>query len=166
MVKNAAHAKELLDITLYPPYGKRGCGPRGAVRYGLDDESEYYKNGHLKLCRFVQIELSSAAEDAEAIANLEYLDGCILGMHDLSGSINRLGDVFCDENLALANKSIKAFKDAGKTVGVATFATDKNTLKKYYDMGINMIAAGADYDYIMKGAQNTLKVLKEVERSK
>ena len=166
MVKNAAHAKELLDITLYPPYGKRGCGPRGAVRYGLDDESEYYKNGHLKLCRFVQIELSSAAEDAEAIANLEYLDGCILGMHDLSGSINRLGDVFCDENLALANKSIKAFKDAGKTVGVATFATDKGTLQKYYDMGINMIASGADYDYIMKGAQNTLKVLKEIETSK
>ena len=70
---------------------------KSSCREGLDDESEYYKKGHLKLCRFVQIELSSVAEDA------------------------------------------------GMTVGVATFATDKNTLQNYYDMGINMSASGTEW---------------------
>ena len=166
MVRDSKHAKSLLDNTLYPPVGTRGCGPKGAVRYGLESEADFYVNGHKKICRFVQIELESAALDAEAIANIPYLDGCILGMHDLSGSIGRLGDVFCEENLALANRAIKAFKDAGKTVAVATFATDEATLKKYHDMGINMICTGADYVYIADGAKKTMETLKNVRGEK
>lgn len=166
MVRDAQHAKSLLDNTLYPPIGKRGCGPKGAVRYGLESEADFYVNGHKRICRFVQIELESAAKDAEAIANIPYLDGCILGMHDLSGSIGRLGDVFCEENLALANRAIKAFKDAGKTVGVATFATDKATLERYHKMGINMICTGADYVYISDGAKMTMETLKGVRGEK
>ena len=166
MVRDAEHAKSLLDNTLYPPFGTRGCGPKGAVRYGLESESEFYVTGHKRICRFVQIELESAAMDAEAIAKLPYLDGCILGMHDLSGSIGRLGDIFCEKNMALATKAIKAFADEGKTVGVATFATDEATLKKYHEMGINMICTGADYVYVIDGAKKTMETLKNVRGEK
>lgn len=145
----------------YPPYGARGCGPKGAVSYGLESEKEYYGSGHLKMCRFVQIEQKSAAEDAENIAKLPYLDGCVLGMHDLSGSIGRLGDIFCEENLRLVNKEINAFKAQNKTVAVSTFATDAETLSRYKAMGINMISTEADYEYIIKGAQSTLKTVKD-----
>ena len=162
MVRDAAHAKQLLDTTLYPPYGKRGFGPKGAIRYGLDSEEEFCKKGHLNLCRFVQIELESAAKDAQNIAALPYLDGCILGMNDLSGSINRLGDTFCDENMTLAKQAVEACKNAGLTIGVATFATDEETLKRYYNMGINMISTGADFEYILRGARNTLQTLKKI----
>jgi 2-dehydro-3-deoxyglucarate aldolase/4-hydroxy-2-oxoheptanedioate aldolase len=163
MAKDAKHAKELLDMTLYPPYGTRGCGPKGAVRYGIDNEGEYYKQPHIeKLCRFVQIEQKSAALDAENIAALEHLDGCILGMYDLSGSIGRPGEIFCEENLALANKAITACKKSGKSVGVMTFAIDKETMQRYYDMGVNMITTGADYDFILRIARESLKTMKEV----
>ena len=162
MVKDAEHAKRLIDSTLYPPLGTRGCGPKGAVKFGLDDEPTYYKEGHLKLCRFVQIEQKSAALDAEAIAAIPYLDGCVLGMHDLSGSIGRLGDVFCEENVELAMRAIRAFQKAGKAVGVSTCATDPETLRRYRDMGITMITSGADYDYIVKAAKVTLAREKEL----
>lgn len=163
MVKDAEHAKRLLDWTLYPPYGKRGCGPRRAVRYGLENEELFYKEKHLELCRIVQIELKSAAEDAEAIAAIPEVDGCILGMHDLSGSINRLGDVFCEENIELAKKSIKAFHNANKSIGTATFATDCETLEHYLkDFGLDFIFTGADYDYILRNGIQTLKNLKKV----
>lgn len=164
MVQNYEHACELLSRTLYPPYGKRGCGPKGAVRYGIDSEPHYYGEGHLQMCRFVQIELKSAALDAERIASIPYLDGCILGMHDLSGSIGRLGDIFCEENLALADKAIKAFKAAGKTVGVSTFSTNEKILERYRDMGITMISTGADYEYIRNCAAKTLKLIKKLQK--
>ena len=164
MVRDAVHAKELLDNTLYPPYGKRGCGPKGAVRYGIDSEPDFYIEGHKRICRFVQIELESAAMDAQEIAKLPYLDGCILGMHDLSGSIGKLGDIFCEENLKFANYAIESFSKAGKTVGVSTFATDEETLNRYYNMGINMISTGADYEYIVREARNTLDTMKKVRK--
>lgn len=163
MVKDCEHAKKLISYTLYPPYGTRGCGPKGAVRYGIDSESVYYGERHLQMCRFVQVELKSAALDAERIAQIPYLDGCILGMNDLSGSINRLGDIFCEDNLQLAETTIKAFKAVGKTVGVSTGATDSDTLKKYHDMGINMISTGVDYEYIRKGAAATLDIVRKVQ---
>ena len=166
MVKNAGHAKVLLANTLYPPYGTRGYGPRGAVRYGLDNETDYCQKNHLNLCRFIQIEQKSAAEDAEQIAAIPYLDGCIFGMNDLSGSIGRLGDVFCEENLHLVDKTVKAFQSAGKTIGIATFATSKETMERYQDMGINMIATGADYEYILKNAQETLSTYKSTQVGK
>lgn len=164
MVKDAEHAQELLSWTLYPPYGKRGCGPKGAVKYGLESEPYYYGEGHLKLCRFVQIEQESAALDAERIAALPYLDGCILGMHDLSGSIGKLGDVFCEENIALAKQAIDAFKRRGKTVGVSTCATDPETLTRYRDMGVNLIFTGADFEYIRDGAMKTLGTVRNVQK--
>ena len=163
MAENAAHAEALLANTLYPPYGKRGCGPKGAVNYGLESEKEYYGQGHIdKITRFVQIELKSAALEAEKIAKIPYLDGVILGMHDLSGSIGRLGDIFCEENMSLALPAIKALKNAGKAVGIATFATDEKTLSIYRDMGCTVFAAGADYEYIVKGARATLETLKKI----
>jgi 2-keto-3-deoxy-L-rhamnonate aldolase RhmA len=96
------------------------------------------------------------------IAALDYLDGCILGMHDLSGSINKLGEVFSPENTALAKMAIDAFSEAGKTVGVSTYAIDEGTLTRYRDMGINMISSGADYDYILRYGKKTLDLVNNI----
>lgn len=166
MVKDYEHAKKLLDYTLYPPIGTRGCGPKGAVCYDPEIEKEYYKEGHLKMCRFVQIEMRSAAEDAARIASLPYLDGCILGMHDLSGSIGKLGDIFCEENLKLANMAIAAFQKEKKSVGVSTFATDDATLSRYDQMGINMISTGADYCFISQLGAQTLATIHRIQKNK
>jgi len=164
MVHSYEEAEELISWTMYPPYGERGCGPKGAVRYGLDSEPDYYANGHKKFCRFIQIETKSIVDDIEKIAKMPYLDGCILGMHDLSGSIQRLGDIFCEENLALVMHSIEVLRANNKTVGVATFATDNETLERYHNMGINMITTGADYEYIRKGGLDTLKLIREIQK--
>lgn len=163
MVKSYEHAKELISWTLYPPFGQRGCGPKRAVRYGLDSEQQFYEKGHLKMCRFIQIEQKSAALQADQIAQIPYLDGCILGMHDLSGSIHQLGNIFCKENMSLARATVSRFKKYKKSVGVSTCAIDEKTLLLYHEMGINMIATGADYSYILEGAKNTLKTITKVQ---
>ena len=117
------------------------------------------------MCRFVQIELKEAALDAERIAAIPYLDGCVLGMHDLSGSIGRLGDIFCEENVRLASLAVRAFRNAGKTTGISTFSTDPEIWKRYRDMGMNMISAGADYDFILQSARKTVETLKAVQHT-
>ena len=163
MVENAAHARELLSDTLYPPLGSRGCGPKGAIRYGLDDERAYYATGHLKMCRFVQIERKTAALEAEAIAAIPYLDGCVLGLFDLSGSVGDPGNIWGDETMALAKHAIDAFRKAGKTVGISTFADDDATIARLHRLGINMITTGADYEYIRKGALDTLRRARAIQ---
>ena len=93
IARSVEEFKNLIEMTLYPPHGTRGFGPMRAIGYGQMDAKEYVYDKSFELCRFVQIELESAAMEAEEIAGIPYLDGCVLGMHDMSGSIGRLGDM-------------------------------------------------------------------------
>lgn len=162
MVKDASEAEELLSYTLYPPYGKRGCGPQRAVRYGIDDEIAYFKSGPIDLCRFIQIECESFVNDMDKIASNPYIDGFILGLADLSGSINKIGDFFGENNLSLAKKAIDVANKHNKIVGSATLATDEETLTMLHNMGIKMITCGADFNYIVNGARKTYETVSKV----
>ncbi len=162
MVHSAREAEELLSYTLYPPYGNRGCGPQRAVRYGFDDEIAYFKSGPMNLCRFMQIECKTFVDELEQIVDNPYIDGFILGLADLSGSINKTGDFFGEENLCLAKKAIEIAMKHNKIVGSATLATDEKTLTMLHNMGIKMITCGADFNYIVNGAKKTFETVKKV----
>lgn len=163
MVHSAAEAEELLSYTLYPPYGKRGCGPKRAVRYGVDDEVKYLQSGPFELCRFLQIECVSFLEELEVIVDNKYIDGFILGLADMSGSINDIGNFWGERNLEMAKRAIEICKKHNKSIGISITATDEATIEKVHEMGVNMISAGADFDYIVKGAKTALDVLRKVQ---
>ena len=44
MVKSAAEARKLIEMTLYPPRGTRGFGPLRAIGYGAIDAKQYVEN--------------------------------------------------------------------------------------------------------------------------
>ena len=162
MVHNAKEAEELLSYTLYPPFGKRGCGPQRAVRYGVDDEIAYFRSGPVDLCRFLQIECKTFVEELEQIADNPYIDGFILGLADLAGSINKIGDFFGKENLALAKRAIEIAAKYNKIIGTATLATDEATITMLHNMGVKMITCGSDFNYIVNGARKTYETVKKV----
>ena len=163
MIKNAAEAAEMINYTLYPPIGNRGYGPRRAVRYGLDDDPEYIKNGYTKTCRFIQIEQESAVDDLENIVkNNPYIDGYIFGLMDLSGSIGELGNCLGENNLKLVKRTIDVMNKYNKTIGISMTPNDEELMRTYFDMGINMISSGADFDHIVKGAKTTFENAKKV----
>ena len=67
-----------------------------------------------------------------------------------------------EANLKLVEYAIRAFKDCGKTVGISTFSTDRDTLARYDAMGINMITTGADYVYVLEKGRETLEKMKSI----
>ena len=163
MIKDAKDAEEMIAYTLYPPRGNRGCGPKRATRFGLDDEMDYFKNGYTKTCRFIQIEQETAVEDLEEIVKNPYIDGYIFGLMDLSGSIGEIGDCLGENNLKLVKKTIDILNKHNKTIGVSITSNNEQLIKTYNDLGINMISAGADFDHILKGAMTTLKNARKVQ---
>lgn len=162
MVHSAKEAEELLSYTLYPPYGSRGCGPQRAVRYGADNELDYFKSGPMNMCRFMQVECKSFVDELEQIADNPYIDGFIIGFADLAGSINEVGNFFGENTLELAKRTIDIANKNKKIVGTATLATDEKTLTMLRDMGIKMITCGSDFNYVVNGAGKTFDALKKV----
>lgn len=148
MVKNADEANRLIAMTLYPPYGNRGFGPINAIDYGFKDAKEYVDHNHEKMCRFIQIEHKEAVEDLDEIIKNPYIDGYILGPCDLSGSYDMMNDVYSEKISDVIRGVVDKLHKAGKYVGLATGDIRIEVLEHWKSMNIDMMAAGADFDYM------------------
>ncbi len=163
MVTSVEQAKQLIDATLYPPYGTRGFGPMRAVRYGKDDVQKFIDNGHKDLCRFIQIEHKNVVEELEEYVKNEYIDGYIFGPNDLSGSINKLGHMFCEENTELMRRATDILKKYNKRYGVAVTDNSLEGIKFWKETyGMDIICAGADWAHIFNGSQETINNLNKI----
>lgn len=162
MIRSAEEARNMIASTFYPPRGTRGFGPRDAIQYGLADLMEYIEKGSLEMCRFIQIEHKDAVECIEELTEVDGIDGYIFGANDLSGSIGQLGHP-CEEPTAeLMRRAIKVMKERGKYIGLSTGDFSEKTIRYFHDMGISMISAGADVDYLLYGAQCAYENLHKV----
>ena len=166
MVKSAEEANRMVGFSLYPPHGNRGFGPLNAVNFGIEDMRTYAENSVDGMCRFIQIEHKDAVADLDKIMENEFIDGYIFGPCDLSGSINELLDVYGEHTAALMQETVAKLKAAGKCIGLSTGDYSDGSLEHWRDMGINMISAGADFDFIRDGAIRNRKNMEKIIKGK
>lgn len=167
MVDTAEYADKCMKSTLYPPLGNRGSGPLRARHYGLKPIKEYIDGQVDNLCRFIQIESAESVKNLPEIVKDPYIDGYIFGPFDMSGSIGRLSDVYCEENMRLIREAIKILKENGKYIGMAMDSIEEVEQRRWLDLGVDMITSGADFYYIAmeskKNCERLRRILKDYE---
>ncbi len=165
MIRSAAQADALIKTTLYPPRGNRGFAPTNAVDYGFKDVADYVQNDHNRLCRFIQLEHKDAVEHLDEILQVPFIDGYIFGANDLSGSYGRMLDVFCPELTEIIGQTVQRLHAAGKYVGLSTGDIRESTLRHWQGLGVDMLSAGADYDFLREANRanlhNLTRILKQ-----
>lgn len=166
MVRSAEEADRLLSYTLYPPYGRRGFGPMNAVGYGALDTLDFVANNHKTMCRFVQVEHIDAVKNLDEIMKNEYIDGYIIGANDLSGSIGELCNTRGEHTVALIKEAISKLKANGKYVGLSTGDYSEENLRYWREMGVDMISAGADFDFLTLGMRKTREDMARIIQDK
>lgn len=160
MIRSASEAREVIDMTLYPPLGSRGFGPLRAIGYGAEDAVEYVREKSLDTCRFLQIEHISMINELEEIAAMPYVDGFIFGPNDLSGSVGEFLNVFGDATLSEIKRAIEIIKKHGKYIGIAGGA-DEKALSTWSSFGVDMLFAGADWCFVYSAGKATLDSMKK-----
>ncbi len=164
MIRNAKEAREVISTTLYPPYGERGFGPMSAIDYGIADCSEYIDNEHKNMCRFIQIEHKDAIENLDEIMQIKEIDGYIIGPNDLSASFGLLGRPFENLITEVIEGVVKKLKENDKYVGIASGGYSEEIIKHWSSFGVDMLSAGADFDFIRDGAINNRKVMENIHK--
>ena len=164
MVDTPEYADTCMKSTLYPPLGNRGSGPLGAIGYGMKTNMQYIAEQEENLCRFIQIESETAVKNLPEIVKNPYIDGYIFGPFDMSGSIGRLGDVYCEKNISLVKEAVKILKANGKYIGMAMNSTDEAEQRRWLELGADMITSGADWDYIFRESKKTLEQLRAIAK--
>ena len=162
MVKNAKEAKELIEMTLYPPLGTRGFGPIRAIRYGTDNAKEYTDKKSLEMCRFIQVEHIDCINQLEEICKNPYIDGFIFGPNDLSASLGEICNVQGRNTADAMNRAIKILRENNKYIGLAVGHSDE-TLKYWSQFDFDLIAAGGDFNFLNDLGTEISKKLKNLK---
>lgn len=164
MVKTAEEANRLIASTLYPPHGNRGFGPLHATGFGVKNGFEYARESVDSIARFIQVEHHETIANLDEIMKNEFIDGYIFGPCDLSGSYNILGDVYCDKMTQVITSTTEKLHQNGKYVGMAASGYSDEIINHWHNTGVDMITAGADFDFLrdcaIKNCQNLKKLHK------
>lgn len=150
-VKNVEDAKKVVSGVCYPPEGNRGVAKLvRATKFG-ENALNYFRDVKENILGIVQIETSEVLNYLDEIANLEGVDVLFIGPADLTMSLGIFGQLDHPLFIGALEKTIDAANKAGKSTGILLH--DVNDFEKYRQMGIQMLACGADIAFIKNGAQ-------------
>lgn len=150
-INNPQDARQMVNGLRYPPEGSRGIAKFVRAASIGANFTNYIKTANDNLIGIAQIESKEALNHLDEIAAVDGIDVLFIGPSDLSMDLGIFGQ-FDNPIYTNAIKAIvKAAQKAGKATGILIATPDEyNT---YYDLGIRMIACGADSAFVAEGAR-------------
>ena len=156
LVNSERDAKQAVNAVKYPPLGTRGVGLFRAQKYSLDLES-YRKWNQENSIVIVQIEHIRGVENLESIMNVDGVDGFIIGLYDLSGSLGCPGN-FEDAKVREALIEIHAkSKKFNYLMGQHVVNPDPNEVLERIEEGIKFIGFGVDFLFLGEHCKKCLR---------
>ncbi len=159
MINTKEEAEIAISVCLYPPRGKRGFGPRRAIKYGLDDTTSYLSYADNSLLRIVQIETLEGVNNLSSILEVDGIDAVMIGPNDLSFSLGCRGDMWDKKVLNHIDTIIKTSKERGVIVGISLGNSDMPFVKEMVQRGIDFLSCGDDISFIAQGSSQTISTI-------
>jgi len=151
-INNATDADAVARGLHYPPDGIRGVAKMVRASGFGQQFPDYYKNAKENILGIVQIETAEVLNHLDAVAALPAIDVLFIGPSDLSIELGIFGQFDHPLFKDAIHKTVKAAQKAGKAAGILLPQPDD--FSTYHDMGIRMIASGADGSFVAEGARN------------
>jgi 2-keto-3-deoxy-L-rhamnonate aldolase RhmA len=149
-INNATDAKDVAQGLHYPPHGIRGVAQMvRATAYGKNFK-DYYNNAPGNILGVVQIETVEVLNHLDEVAATDHIDVLFVGPNDLSMEMGIHGQYDHPRFTDALKAIVAAAEKAGKAVGILIVNPDD--YKTYHDIGIRMIACGADAIFVANGA--------------
>jgi 4-hydroxy-2-oxoheptanedioate aldolase len=157
-IGNAMEAAAVASGLHYPPDGNRGIAKMVRASGFGQNFPDYYKNAKENILGIVQIETAEVLGHLDAVAALAGIDVLFIGPSDLSMELGIFGQFDHPLFKDAVHATVNAAQKAGKAAGILLQHPDD--YKKYHDIGIRLIACGADGTFVAEGARNMASKLK------
>lgn len=154
-------AKKCVDMTYYPPLGRRGNAlNRGHTTFQGGVDLQTAMNAHNEQTMvIIQAETKECVEDIEKIAALPGVDCILVGPNDLSISYGVAGQYNAEIMQTAIKRVFKACKDNGKVA--ALHINDMTLMKHWVGQGARLISTQSDIECFVKGATLAAQALKD-----
>jgi 4-hydroxy-2-oxoheptanedioate aldolase len=163
-VNSADEAREVAQGLHYPPHGIRGVAKMvRATGYGRNF-ADYYKNAPENILGVVQIETVEVLNHLDEIAATDGIDVLFIGPNDLSMDMGIYQQYDHPRFKDALKRTVDAAEKVGKASGILIFNADEYPV--YHNMGMRMIACGADATFVANGALEMAKKLADMRNKK
>jgi 4-hydroxy-2-oxoheptanedioate aldolase len=151
-INNLDEAKMVVSGLRYPPEGTRGVAKMVRATGFGKNFAEYSSSANENIVGIAQIETIEALDHLDEIATLDGIDVLFIGPADLTMALGIFGQLDHQLFTDAVKATVNAAQKAGKATGILLFNPDDyNT---WHQLGIRMIACGADATFVADGARN------------
>jgi 4-hydroxy-2-oxoheptanedioate aldolase len=159
-IDDALQARDAVDGIRYPPHGSRGVAKMvRATGFGKDFNA-YYAQSNDDILGVMQVESPEALLHLDEIAAIDGVDVLFIGPADLSMSLGIFGQFDHPLFVDAVNATVAAAERAGKATGILLFNPDDYA--RYFELGIRMIACGADATFVAEGSRTMASRLQTI----
>jgi 2-keto-3-deoxy-L-rhamnonate aldolase RhmA len=157
-IHTADDVKAAVQHARYFPMGSRGMGALRASQFGKD--SEYYTRANRETVLMIEIEHIEAAQNIDAILQVQGFDAIFIGFLDLAQSMGRLNNPeHPDVQNKIADIIARSIK-AGKPAGITARNTDELSIR--LKQGATLIILGSDYGFIRESIKSRIEQARKV----
>ena len=163
LVNTPEDARKVVDMTLFPPEGKRGVAflPRAAGYGMIEDKRAYLREANRTRLLTCQIETKEALNHLDKILKVDGIDVFFIGPGDLSTS---LGTTTADPDfLDIVEKTIRKITKAGKIAGY--YVGNPETARQAIEWGARYLVT-AITPYMSAGAEKYLRDVRTGKNSR
>lgn len=161
-VTTAAEAENVISQCLYPPDGRRRYSPLRAVGYRLEDAMTEVRRDSMAMCRFVQLDSAAALRNLPDMVANPMIDGFFFAPGELCRADGRPDGLYGADTESLLREAAGLIAASGRPFGVSVLRPGSGVLSFWLSLGATLIASGADFAYILGGAAENLKALREM----
>ena len=156
MVSSPEDVSKVVEYAKYKPLGQRGITTiRAHNNYLPNDIIAYMKNSNEDTILLAQIETVKGLENTSKIAEIQGLDGLIVGPNDLTSDMGIPGQ-YENEQFAEAVQMIhKHTLASGKLTGI--IISNTKVITECRKIGMELLCWSSELGMIMKGAKSGLQ---------
>ncbi len=157
LVNSEEEANAAVNAAKYPPDGNRSIGVSRAHGYGAGFDS-YIKNANRETVVLIQIEHINSVNNIEQILSVKGIGGIFIGPYDLSGSLNRIGDISNEK----VKEAIARVKESCNrhAVSYGYFGMKPEAVQAEIKDGCKFILVGIDFVMLAATAHRYIESLK------
>ena len=160
-VETKAQVERIVECTMYPPVGVRGCSVnKGQNDFVSQDPWDFTREANRENLIIIQIERRRAVEDIDDLLSVPGVGAAIIGPNDLAMSMG----VRSEDMLAALEEPIQHVLTVAldRKVPCGIHISDLDWLAEWQRRGMQLMCYSTDINFLRNGAASGIRTLRKL----